>query len=224
MAKQREEVLLREHPPAPQGPPRSYYETNVFSLRWRSSIAKMVGSILPRDWKDMELLDLGVGDGYTIRLIKPTGKIAGLDPDQPSIAEARERGIAAQEGSAYNQPFPSESFGLVTCIEVLEHLSRPEIALAETYRILQPGGYLAITTPIPSARWRMLWWAWTRLGPGKKWQGMPHVIELYTGSKSSAEGDLVAMLGKLGFEVVRTRSCNWDMVAGLLALKKHRKD
>ena len=221
LAQQREEVLSSEPQSVQQRPPRSYYETNPFSTRWRSNIARMVGTIMPPDWDNMELLDLGVGDGYTIRLIKPKGKITGLDPDREAVAAARERGIAAQEGSAYVLPFPSESFGLVTCIEVLEHLSRPEYALGETHRILQPGGYLLITTPIPNAMWRTLWWTWTRLGPGKRWRSMPHVTNLRIGCGSSEEGDLVAMLGRLNFEVVRTRVCNGGMVAGLLALKKH---
>ncbi len=42
---------------------------------------------------------------------------------------------------------PAASFGLVLCSEVLEHVSSPEFALKNIYRILHPGGIAIITTP-----------------------------------------------------------------------------
>lgn len=40
-----------------------------------------------------------------------------------------------------------DSFGLVLCSEVLEHVPDPERALATLYRILAPGGVAIVTTP-----------------------------------------------------------------------------
>ncbi len=42
---------------------------------------------------------------------------------------------------------PEASFGLVLCSEVLEHVDLPECALANIYRVLQPGGIAIVTTP-----------------------------------------------------------------------------
>lgn len=45
-------------------------------------------------------------------------------------------------------PFPSETFDLVLCMEVLEHLVHsPTHMLAEAHRVLKPGGRLFISTP-----------------------------------------------------------------------------
>ncbi|MDW8233950.1 MAG: methyltransferase domain-containing protein [Roseiflexaceae bacterium] len=45
-------------------------------------------------------------------------------------------------------PFPNESFDLVLCMEVLEHLTYcPSHTLAESHRVLLPGGKLLITVP-----------------------------------------------------------------------------
>jgi SAM-dependent methyltransferase len=44
-------------------------------------------------------------------------------------------------------PFASESFDLVWCSEVLEHLEDPEAALNEMRRVTAPGGHLILTTP-----------------------------------------------------------------------------
>jgi SAM-dependent methyltransferase len=45
-------------------------------------------------------------------------------------------------------PFPDGSFDLVLCMEVLEHLVySPSHALAESHRVLVPGGHLVLTIP-----------------------------------------------------------------------------
>ncbi len=197
----------------------SYYESNRFSKRWRSNLVKMIRELLPEGWEKLELLDVGVGDGYTVRLVKPTGKVSGIDSDSEVVEEAKRRGIFAQYGSAYQVPMPDASFDIVTCVEVLEHLDRPEASLKEIVRILRPGGYLMATTPVPSLKWKLLWWFWTKFGPGKRWNKIPHVSDLHMGEHSAEDGGLVAMLNGLGFQVVRSGSCNYGMVAGVLAQK-----
>lgn len=47
-------------------------------------------------------------------------------------------------------PVSEESFDLVLCTEVLEHVPYPERAVAELARILKPGGTLVITAPMMS--------------------------------------------------------------------------
>lgn len=46
-----------------------------------------------------------------------------------------------------NNALPAESFDVVVCTEVLEHVLRPFEAVAEILRLLRPGGLLLITTP-----------------------------------------------------------------------------
>ena len=46
-----------------------------------------------------------------------------------------------------NLPYPDESFDLVTCTEVIEHLEHYRSTLREIYRILKPGGTLVLTIP-----------------------------------------------------------------------------
>jgi len=201
-------------------PSPSYYESNFLSKRWRSGLASMVRRLLPPGWENLRLLDVGVGDGFTIRLVKPSGEVTGLDFDLAELAAAKERGVIAKEGSAYDIPFSDGTFDLTTCFEVLEHLDAPMRALKEINRVLRPNGYLVISTPIPNLRWRTIWWLWTKLGPGKKWEKIPHITELHLGAKSSEAGGLLAMLRELDFEVQGTAKCNFHMVAGLIARKR----
>jgi len=55
---------------------------------------------------------------------------------------------------ARSLPFPNYSFDLITSISAFEHIEDFEIALAEMYRVLRPGGYLfAEFAPIWSSVW-----------------------------------------------------------------------
>jgi len=183
-------------------------------------LTRMVTSLLPERWDQTRLLDVGSGDGYTIRLVKPIGEILGVDTD-PSMADlARERGIEFREGSAYELPFADQSFDLVTMIEVVEHLERPVDALTEVRRVLRDGGSVVITTPVPKATWRLIWWAWTKFGPGKRWETTPHVSDLHMwGTEESPDG-LATILQRLGFAVEGTSTCNLGYVAGVRAKKQ----
>jgi SAM-dependent methyltransferase len=127
---------------------------------------------------------------------------------------AASRGIDFREGSAYGLPFPDATFGLITCIEVIEHLERPFEGLAEVRRVLAPGGFAIITTPVPKASWRLLWWGWTTFGPGKKWKHTPHVadVDLWDGS-STADG-LDSMLRRIGMRIEASDRCNLGFIAG----------
>jgi SAM-dependent methyltransferase len=44
-------------------------------------------------------------------------------------------------------PYPTDTFDVVTCLEMLEHCASPFEAVAEMRRVLRPGGALVITVP-----------------------------------------------------------------------------
>ena len=45
-------------------------------------------------------------------------------------------------------PIESNTFDVVLCTQVLEHLEFPRESVAEMYRVLKPGGLLAMTVPM----------------------------------------------------------------------------
>jgi SAM-dependent methyltransferase len=198
---------------------KSYYETNFASRLWRKGLAKMVAKLLPQGWEGSSLLDIGTGDGYTIRLVKPEGPVVGIDTDPEMAEEAGQRGVEFRVGSAYKVPFPDNSFDLVTMVEVVEHLDRPDDSLAEVRRVLRPGGCAVVTTPVPKASWRLIWWAWTRFGPGKRWDNTPHVSDLRMWGDGKS-GGLAHLLQDEGFVVEETATCNLGYVSGVRARKR----
>ncbi len=52
------------------------------------------------------------------------------------------------KGTAYKIPVDNESFDSALCTDVLEHIEEPTLAIAETFRVLKPGGYAIYTVPL----------------------------------------------------------------------------
>jgi ubiquinone/menaquinone biosynthesis C-methylase UbiE len=94
--------------------------------------------------------DVGCGEGILLeKIVKrfPMGNIEGLDMDPINIKICREHGLHVREGGAYELPYEDASLDACLFIEVIEHLKEPGRALDELYRVLKPGGRLAILFP-----------------------------------------------------------------------------
>jgi ubiquinone/menaquinone biosynthesis C-methylase UbiE len=111
---------------------------------------------------DDTILDCGCGYGFYLRLLDDlTGAtIVGLDPDQDRLDQCRQQlgdrsRVSYVRGDAQALPFPAESFSYAVCSEVLEHLDDDRAAMAELFRVLRPGGALALT--VPSADYPAAW-------------------------------------------------------------------
>lgn len=68
------------------------------------------------------------------------------------IKEPKDLGFTTALPADLNQPmgvpFPDASFDVVTLWSCIEHVSDPEACLAEVYRLVRPGGLIAIDTPL----------------------------------------------------------------------------
>jgi ubiquinone/menaquinone biosynthesis C-methylase UbiE len=95
-------------------------------------------------------LDLGCGDGRVTAAwaSEHATQYVGVDVAHPALAVLRDRGSeSVRISDASTLPFADNTFSVVSCIEVLEHLFDPLGALREARRVLKPGGVVIATTP-----------------------------------------------------------------------------
>lgn len=102
--------------------------------------------------KDKLVLDAACGVGYgTARLARDARRVVGVDRAPEAIAYARtEYAVPTARfalADAHVLPFGNNVFDVVVSFETLEHLPRPDDFLAETARVLRPGGMLILSTP-----------------------------------------------------------------------------
>jgi SAM-dependent methyltransferase len=99
-----------------------------------------------------DVLDAACGEGYGSAWLARTARsVAGLDIDEPTVRQARERyrapNVRFEVGSVAAMPFADASFDCVVSFETLEHIAEQEAMLGELRRVLRPDGLLIISTP-----------------------------------------------------------------------------
>jgi ubiquinone/menaquinone biosynthesis C-methylase UbiE len=94
----------------------------------------------------MRVLDLGAGPGKDgpVNFAHTGVDVVGVDPD--SAIASNQRVHYRVLGTAERLPFRRESFDLVYCDWVAEHLKEPSVAVGEVLRILKPGGAFLFRT------------------------------------------------------------------------------
>ncbi|MEZ5560246.1 MAG: methyltransferase domain-containing protein [Pseudomonadales bacterium] len=95
------------------------------------------------------VLDVGAGPGFfamgLAQLVKPGGRVDGVDINRRFVADATER-AAGRDDLAFHHvqdhvlPFPDATFDRVVCKNVLEYVPDLVASLDEIKRVLKPGG------------------------------------------------------------------------------------
>ena len=165
----------------------------------------------------LTVLDCGCGPGSMTldiaELVNP-GQVFGIDSNPIQVEQAllmqKERAIINASftyGSAYSLPYADEQFDVVFAHAVLYHLQKPEQALAEFFRVLKPGGLVALRDACHSGDMMMplnteLTAVWDTIEKVFSHQGG----NIYFGSQHKQ------LLLKQGFQNIKV-SCSYDTFA-----------
>ncbi len=148
------------HTPGPDEPPwLARALRREADLAFRRRVRTVLAYLNPQSGD--RILDCGCGRGFYLlflgRLV-PGCRLYGLDRETEVLRQAQRHlppGVSLVRGDVCHLPFPGDFFDKVILSEVLEHLPDDRAGLAEAYRVLRPGGLLAITVP---CRRYPFWW------------------------------------------------------------------
>jgi len=140
-------------------------------------------------------LDIGCATGMLIEWVKRRGWTEkGVEVCQPAAEYGRNtREVDIFAGVLEHAGLESESFDIVHCSHLIEHLNNPSGFLIEVRRVLKHGGHLIVTTPnIAGFQSRLFRESWRSLIPD----------HLYLFSVRT----LTKLLRQSGFETVRHKT------------------
>jgi arsenite methyltransferase len=135
---------------------RNYHRRDMVRRRGhvRAALSVVVGE---------RILDVGCGPGFYVRElldeVGPNGSLVAVDasPDMLELARRRCEGfdnVEFHEGNAVALPVDDEHFDAALCVQVMEYVPDPSMALAEMFRVLRPGGRALVW----DIDWATVWW------------------------------------------------------------------
>lgn len=103
------------------------------------------------DLLNKRVLDVGCGGGiFSEGLARLGARVTGLDAEPEAISAAEDHAKQSKLALHYLcsplEDYEAESFDIVTCMEMLEHVQDPELVINHCVRLLKPGGYLFLST------------------------------------------------------------------------------
>lgn len=148
------------------------------------------GQNSPQRWRDRNktlaqhkrsgaLLDLGCSSGSFLESLSVGDwKLHGIEMSTESARTAEERtGAQVFVGDILGAWFPPESFDVITCFDVFEHLYEPRRVMARVGEWLKPGGIFYVLVPnVDSAEGRVF---------GSYWHGLELPRHLFHYSPAS---------------------------------------
>jgi SAM-dependent methyltransferase len=130
-----------------------YYELGQ-SYWWLAGKYRIIADVVRRCFRASgasgagRILDLGCGPGNLLDYLAPHGETFGSDFSLDALRFCAGRGVRRLfRADFHSLPLRDQSFDLVTCIDVLEHLEDDRRAIGELVRILRPGGLLVVSVP-----------------------------------------------------------------------------
>ncbi|RYD03376.1 hypothetical protein N752_20180 [Desulforamulus aquiferis] len=116
----------------------------------REIITKLLAPYLS---SDLHILDAGCGAGGTMEAMSKYGSVLGIDISDEMVEHCQKVGLPASCHSIMELPFKNDTFDIILCLDVLEHLPDEIKALEELKRVVRPGGVIAISVPAFSWLW-----------------------------------------------------------------------
>jgi ubiquinone/menaquinone biosynthesis C-methylase UbiE len=125
-------------------------EVSAADLQHRAMVESYLARLAPPP--GARVIEIGCGTGAIARLIAAwpgISEVVGTDPSPILVARARElsagvAGLSFHEADGGELPEPDAAFDVAVIHRVLSHAPQPDRLLAEAFRVVRPGGRLAV--------------------------------------------------------------------------------
>ena len=107
---------------------------------------RAVWRLINRPSERLKLLDVGCSTGSFLIAARESFDVEGVELNDATASVARAQGFKVMTGRIQDMP-GEEVFSVITMLQVLEHIVKPEIQLREAFRLLKPGGYVYVNLP-----------------------------------------------------------------------------
>lgn len=194
--------------------PVDYYQKgvtgNILQRLWHrgrlKSVLEMMGDLKFKG-KETKILDTGCASGWFISEVArrfPQYNFFGVDIYEKAIEQARKYypGISFSCVDAHHLSFPDNSFNMVICMNVLEHVVNPQQILKEIKRVIKSGGKVIIGMDSENFLFSMSWYLWKKFS-GKVWKDA-HLHKL-------KPKDLEELFLKTGLKIQKRKFFNFGM-------------
>lgn len=133
---------------------------NEADMAFKKRVQTIFEWIAPQD--DSLILDCACGRGFYLNMFRYVSECAlvGLELETEIIRKAQRNvghlpNLMLNNANIYQLPYADNTFDGVILSEILEHVEHDVDGLREVYRVLKPGGVVAIT--VPNANYPF-WW------------------------------------------------------------------
>lgn len=156
--------------------PPDYYQRgvreNILQRFWHGNKLKLVTrAIKSQNENPKNILDVGCASGWFLsELNKEFEKTEafGIDVYKRAIEYGKKKykNINLKKADAHKIPYSSNSFDVIICNEVLEHVEDPDKVLKEMIRVLKKDGVLVVEIDTGNWLFKLVWFFWTNVRKG----------------------------------------------------------
>ncbi|MDP3987956.1 MAG: class I SAM-dependent methyltransferase [Candidatus Levybacteria bacterium] len=197
--------------------PPDYYQKGIkrslLQRIWHKKKLKAVLKLVEND--PNKILDIGCASGWFLWETSkrfPKAKCTGVDIYKKAIdyGSKQYKSIKFICADAHHLSFQDDSFDLIICTEVLEHVIDPKGVLKEIKRLLSPHGVAIIEMDTGSLLFRLIWHFWVN-SKFSVWKG----AHLHTFSTKKLE----KMIEDYGFLITKKKIFNFGMAVAFQSKK-----
>ncbi|MGQ3888264.1 bifunctional 2-polyprenyl-6-hydroxyphenol methylase/3-demethylubiquinol 3-O-methyltransferase UbiG [Legionella sp. CNM-1927-20] len=193
-----------------EGDLKTLHDINPTRLAFIKSYTKLA---------EQTILDLGCGGGILSEALAREGAlVTGIDAEHQAIEAAKEHANLNHLNINYVcmpiEDYEATPFDIITCMEMLEHVSDPHWVIKQCARLLKPGGLLFLSTINRTFKA----YAAAIIAAEYLLGLLPKQTHDY--DKFIKPAELAAMLRTEGFEVITLKGMTYNPLSRMASLQK----